>query len=111
MTLDYGIFRRNDLDAKVARNVLFLDFGHSKLSVFVGAFTKEKATILAQRHERHIGCRDIDFLMLHHYQKVFEKSSGGMDFMENRKSIVKMLEVIEKQRKILSANSEHQMNV
>lgn len=31
--------------------------------------------------------------------------------MENRKSIVKMLEVIEKQRKILSANSEFGINV
>ena len=49
--------------------------------------------------------------MLSHYQKIFEKSSGGVDFMENRKSIVKMLEVIEKQRKILSANSEFGINV
>ena len=102
--LDYGIFRRNDLDAKNARNVLFLDFGHSKLSLFAASFTKDKATMLAQRHERHLGCRDIDYLLLQHYQKVFEKSSGGMDIFENRKSIVKLTEVIERQRKILSAN-------
>lgn len=111
VVLDYGIFRRNDLDATNARNVLFVDFGHSKLSVFVAAFTKDKATILAQKHERNLGCRDIDYILLNYYQKIFEKSSGGIDFMENRKSVVKMLEVIERQRKVLSANSEYAINV
>lgn len=90
VALDYGIFRRNDLDAKNPRNVLFVDFGHSKFSVFVAGFTKEKVTILSQKHNRFIGCRDIDYLLLQYYQKIFQKSSGGIDFMENRKSIVKM---------------------
>lgn len=30
---------------------------------------------------------------------------------ENRKAVVKIMEYIEKQRKILSGNSEHEMNV
>ena len=40
VALDYGIFRKADLDPKNARNVLFIDFGHSKLSVFCCSFTK-----------------------------------------------------------------------
>lgn len=41
IALDYGIFRKSDLDAKNQRNVLFLDFGHSKFSIFCCSFTKE----------------------------------------------------------------------
>jgi molecular chaperone DnaK (HSP70) len=40
VALDYGIFRKVDLDAKNPRNILFVDFGHSKLSTFVCSFTK-----------------------------------------------------------------------
>ena len=44
VTLSYGLFRKSDLPekAKEARNVVFIDFGHSKLSTFVSSFTKEK---------------------------------------------------------------------
>lgn len=41
IALDYGIFRKNDLHATDARNVLFIDFGHSKFSTFLCSFTKE----------------------------------------------------------------------
>jgi heat shock protein 4 len=40
VALDYGIFRKSDLDAKNQRNILFIDFGHSKFSTFVCSFTK-----------------------------------------------------------------------
>ena len=48
IALDYGIFRKNDLDASVPRNVMFIDFGHSKLSVFVCSFTKAEMNMLEQ---------------------------------------------------------------
>ena len=41
IALDYGMFRKSDLDAQNARNVLFIDFGHSKFSIFCCSFTKE----------------------------------------------------------------------
>jgi molecular chaperone DnaK (HSP70) len=50
VALDYGIFRKTDLDPKTPKNVLFVDFGHSKLSAFACSFTKEKMTMLAQTH-------------------------------------------------------------
>ena len=40
VALDYGLFRKGDLDAEKPRNVLFIDFGHSKLGIFVCSFTK-----------------------------------------------------------------------
>jgi heat shock protein 4 len=61
VALDYGMFRKNDLDATNARNVLFIDFGHSKLSVFASSFTKTEMNVLEQEYCRHVGCRDIDY--------------------------------------------------
>lgn len=44
VSYSYGLFRKNDLPEKDvdARNVVFVDFGHSKLSAFVSTFTKER---------------------------------------------------------------------
>jgi heat shock protein 4 len=111
VALDYGMFRKNELDATNARNVLFLDFGHSKLSLFACSFTNAEMNVLEQEHCRHIGCRDIDYHLYEFYRGVFEKSSGGSDLSENRKAIVKLMEQIERQRKILSGNSEHDLNI
>lgn len=111
VALDYGIFRKNELDANNARNVLFIDFGHSKMSVFVCSFTNSEMNVIEQEHCRHIGCRDIDYHLYEFYRGVFEKSSGGCDLAENRKAVLKLMESIEKQRKILSGNSEHDLNI
>lgn len=103
IALDYGIFRKNDLHATEPRNVLFIDFGHSKLSTFLCSFTKEEMNVLEQEHCRHLGCRDIDYAMLEFYRQIFEKSSG-LDLTENKKAVLKLMENIEKQRKVLSGN-------
>jgi heat shock protein 4 len=102
ISLDYGIFRKADLDPKIQRNVLFLDFGHCHFSIFCSSFTKEEMTIIYQNFSRNLGCRDLDYAMYQFYRKVFEKSSGGCDLTENRKAVVKLMENIERQRKILS---------
>ena len=41
-------------------------------------------------------------MMCDFYRGVFEKSSGGCDIGESRKASVKIMEYIEKERKILS---------
>lgn len=41
ITLSYGIFRKAELST-TPRNVVFVDLGHSKLSVFCSSFTKDK---------------------------------------------------------------------
>lgn len=48
IALDYGLFRKADLDTEKARNVLFIDFGHSKLGVFACSFTKTEMNVLEQ---------------------------------------------------------------
>ena len=47
----------------------------------------------------------MDYLVLQFYREVFRKQSNGLDVQQNKKALVKLLEAIEKQRKVLSANS------
>jgi len=39
ISLTYGLYRKNELDPINSRNVLFIDFGHSKSSIFFTSFT------------------------------------------------------------------------
>ena len=111
VALDYGVSRRNEFQEKEARNILFIDFGHSKLSLTTVAFTNSKIGVLSQYHERNLGCRDIDYLLLEFYRQYLLKTANGADLFENKKAVIKVMENIEKQRKILSANSEHSLNM
>lgn len=67
--------------------------------------------VLFQGYERNLGCRDLDYAMYEFYRNYFEKTSGGCDLSENRKAVIKLMENIERQRKILTGNSEFDMNV
>lgn len=71
VALDYGLFRKAELDAEKPRNVLFVDFGHSKLGIFVCSFTKSEMNVLEQEYCRNLGCRDIDYHLYEFYRKVF----------------------------------------
>lgn len=71
VALDYGLFRKSDLDAEKARNVLFIDFGHSKLGVFACSFTKSEMNVLEQEFSRNLGCRDIDYHLYEFYRAHF----------------------------------------
>lgn len=94
-----------------ARYVLFIDFGHSKVSLTTFALTKEKIAVVQQHHDRNLGCRNMDYLVLEYYREIFRKGSGGLDIMDNKKAFVKLMEVVEKQRRILSANTEYTLNL
>jgi len=75
IALGYGIFRRNEFNA-TPRNVAFMDFDHSHLSVFIAGFTKDKLTILHQIHERNLGARDLDWALFEYYSERFNKQNG-----------------------------------
>ena len=101
--MNYGIFRMSDLDEKVGRLVAFVDFGYSKTSVFLAKIWKNKAEILYEKNDRNLGVRNIDQNLLQHYVESFDKKNK-VDLFENPKSIYRLREAIEKQRKVLSGN-------
>lgn len=109
VALNYGLFRASELTTD-PRTVLFVDLGNSKTSLSICNFTKEKMSIVYEKHERNLGARDMDWALLEFYSEMFNKKYGG-DPRKNDKARFRLLEAIEKQRKMLSANDEASINV
>lgn len=105
IALNYGFFRKNDLPDKDPRNVVFVDLGHSKLTVTIASFIKGKMRIIVHKSDRNIGARNMDALLVEKLGGEFAKKVGS-DPRKNVRARLRMLDVIEKQRKILSGNKE-----
>jgi len=65
---------------------------------------------LHQVHERNLGVRDIDWKLLEFYGKICADQFDSNP-IKKEKARLRMIDAIEKQRKILSANSEAAINV
>ena len=107
--LNYGIFRKKDLSDD-PRLVAFVDVGHSNTSVFFAKVKKSGAEIVAEKCIRSLGGRNFDQVLYKKYNTVFD-AENNMDVNEYPKSRMRLIDAIEKQRKILSANSEAPINV
>ncbi len=105
IALNYGFFRKADLPEKDPRNVVFVDLGHSKLTVTIASFLKGKTRIIIHSSDRNVGARNIDNLLVDLLGADFAKKVGS-DPRKNVRARLRMLDVIEKQRKILSSNKE-----
>lgn len=49
IALQYGFFRKKELDAKEAKVVAFVDFGHSKTTVTLASFVQGKTKIICHK--------------------------------------------------------------
>jgi heat shock 70kDa protein 4 len=105
IALNYGFFRKADLPEKDPRYVAFVDLGHSKLTVTIASFLKGKMRIVIHKSDRNLGARNMDLLLLEKLGEEFNKKVGS-DPRKNVRCRLRMLDVIEKQRKILSGNKE-----
>jgi molecular chaperone DnaK (HSP70) len=103
--LTYGFFRKNDLDAEKPRTVAFVDFGHSKLSVTFASFTKGKMKVLGTHSNKNLGARQIDLQLFDLLGGEFAKKYG-CDPRNNVRCRLRLLDSIEKVRKLLTANKE-----
>ena len=105
IALTYGFFRKSDLDEKKERIVAFVDFGHSKLSITYASFIKSKMKILGTYSNKNLGARQIDFQLFEMLGGEFFKKYG-CDPRENIRCRLRLLDSIEKTRKLLSGNKE-----
>ena len=109
VALDYGFFRRKEFTEN-ARNVAFLDVGHGKTTCTVASFTSKQVNILSHASDRNVGGRNFDFLLTDMIGDEFNKKFG-CDPRKAPKARLRMLDQIEKTRKILSANTEANLNI
>jgi heat shock protein 4 len=103
--LTYGFFRKADLDAEVERIVAFVDFGHSKLSITYASFVKTKMKILGTYSNKDLGARQIDYQLFELLGGEFAKKFG-CDPRKNVRCRLRLLDSIEKVRKLLTSNKE-----
>jgi len=103
--LTYGFFRKNDLDKEKPRKVAFVDFGHSKLCVTFASFLPGKMKILGSHSDKNLGARQIDFLLADLLGGNFYKKYG-CDPRTNPRARLRLLDAIEKMRKLLTGNKE-----
>ena len=106
---NYGIFRRKDLTTE-PRTVAFVDFGHSKTSIYFAEITNKKAKIIHEENVRHLGARDLDLALYAHLRDKFEEETNN-NTDENPKAKLRLLQAIEKCRKVLSANTDASCSV
>ena len=106
VALSYGFFRKPELPEKgEPRIVGFVDLGHSKLTVTIASFLAGKMKVICHHSDRNLGARSMDYLLVEKLGEEFMKKYG-CDPRKNVRTRLRMLDMIEKQRKILSANTE-----
>jgi len=109
IALTYGFFRKNDLDPKRPRIVAFVDFGHSKLTITYCSFIPGKTKVIMSHSNRNLGARKIDYLLFETLAAEFAKKHG-CDPRDSPRARLRMLDAIEKMRKLLTANKEAEIN-
>ena len=110
IVLNYGFFRKNQLDEKKEKVVAFVDVGHSKTTITIASFKKGEAKILVHHSDRNLGAREFDYEITQVIGEEFAKKHGD-DPRKNARCKFRMYEACEKARKILSGDTEASINI
>ncbi len=108
--LGYGITKSDLPEPESPRHVVFVDVGHSSLSVSVVAFSKGQLTVKSTAYDRNLGGRDIDYALVKHFSEEF-KGKYKIDVMSNPKGTFRLAAGCERLKKVLSANAEAPLNI
>ncbi|XP_017279690.1 heat shock 70 kDa protein 4b [Kryptolebias marmoratus] len=105
VALAYGIYKQ-DLPApeEKARNVVFVDLGHSGYQTSVCAFNKGKLKVLATACDSQLGGKDFDEVLVKHFVEEFGKKYK-LDVKSKPRAMVRLYQECEKLKKLMSANS------
>ncbi|KAI6001690.1 heat shock protein 70 family [Pisolithus orientalis] len=110
VALGYGITKSDLPDPENPRHVMFVDVGHSSMSVSIVAFAKGQLAVKGTGYDRHLGGRDIDYALLQHFSAEF-KQKYKIDVLSSPKGTFRLAVSCERLKKILSANMEAPLNV
>ncbi|XP_070769779.1 heat shock 70 kDa protein 4b isoform X2 [Enoplosus armatus] len=105
VALAYGIYKQ-DLPApeEKARNVVFVELGHSGYQTSVCAFNKGKLKILATACDPELGGKDFDEVLVKYFCEEFGKKYK-LDVKSKPRALVRLYQECEKLKKLMSANS------
>ncbi|XP_071042881.1 heat shock protein 105 kDa-like [Parasteatoda tepidariorum] len=102
--LFYGFYKQNmfQTDPKI---VVFVDLGHSALTVTACKFYEEKLCILGSVWNMRVGGRNFDLILVRHFLDDF-KERYNIDVMANRKALMTLFRECEILKKQMSANPQ-----
>ena len=106
--LSYFIHHYKSLDLKKEKIICFIDLGQSKLSLHLCSFTNKDIIILYSKSNKYIGCRDFDMKILNYLEKLYPNQISTIK--KNKKYFLKLLQSIEKTRKMITVNKESSLN-
>uniref|UniRef100_A0A3Q3G526 Hypoxia up-regulated protein 1 n=1 Tax=Labrus bergylta TaxID=56723 RepID=A0A3Q3G526_9LABR len=120
VALNYGVFRRKDID-NTAKNVMFYDMGSGSTTATIVSYqtvkTKEAGTqpqlqIRGVGFDRGLGGFEMDLRLRDHLAKLFnEQKKSKKDVRENHRAMAKLLKEAQRLKTVLSANMEFMAQV
>ncbi|XP_044078600.1 hypoxia up-regulated protein 1 isoform X1 [Siniperca chuatsi] len=120
VALNYGVFRRKDID-NTAKNVMFYDMGSGSTTATIVSYqtvkTKESGTqpqlqIRGVGFDRGLGGFEMDMRLRDHLAKLFnEQKKSKKDVRENQRAMAKLLKEAQRLKTVLSANVDFMAQV
>ncbi|XP_073335178.1 hypoxia up-regulated protein 1 [Pagrus major] len=120
VALNYGVFRRKDIDS-TPKNVMFYDMGSGSTTATIVSYqtvkTKESGTqpqlqIRGVGFDRGLGGFEMDLRLRDHLAKLFnEQKKSKKDVRENHRAMAKLLKEAQRLKTVLSANMEFMAQV
>uniref|UniRef100_A0A7N8X391 Hypoxia up-regulated protein 1 n=1 Tax=Mastacembelus armatus TaxID=205130 RepID=A0A7N8X391_9TELE len=120
VALNYGVFRRKDID-NTAKNVMFYDMGSGSTTATIVTYqtvkTKESGTqpqlqIRGVGFDRGLGGFEMDLRLRDHLAKLFnEQKKSKKDVRENHRAMAKLLKEAQRLKTVLSANVDFMAQV
>uniref|UniRef100_A0A3B3TQ46 Hypoxia up-regulated protein 1 n=1 Tax=Poecilia latipinna TaxID=48699 RepID=A0A3B3TQ46_9TELE len=120
VALNYGVFRRKDIDS-TAQNVMFYDMGSGSTTATIVSYqtvkTKESGTqpqlqIRGVGFDRSLGGFEMDLRLRDHLAKLFnDQKKSPKDVRENHRAMAKLLKEAQRLKTVLSANVDFMAQV
>ncbi|XP_043996994.1 hypoxia up-regulated protein 1 isoform X2 [Gambusia affinis] len=120
VALNYGVFRRKDIDG-TAQNVMFYDMGSGSTTATIVSYqtvkTKESGTqpqlqIQGVGYDRSLGGFEMDLRLQDHLAKLFnDQKKSPKDVRQNHRAMAKLLKEAQRLKTVLSANVDFMAQV
>lgn len=120
VALNYGVFRRKDIDSN-PKNIMFYDMGSGSTTATIVTYqtvkTKDSGTqpqlqIRGVGFDRGLGGFEMDLRLRDHLAKVFnEQKKSKKDVRENLRAMAKLLKEAQRLKTVLSANVDFMAQV
>ncbi|XP_008163812.2 hypoxia up-regulated protein 1 isoform X2 [Chrysemys picta bellii] len=115
VALNYGVFRRKDINA-TAQNIMFYDMGAGSTVCTIVTYqtvkTKDSGTqpqlqIRGVGFDRTLGGLEMEHRLRDYLVKLFNKQQPSKDVRQNLRAMAKLLKEANRLKTILSANADH----